>query len=142
MTMERKIYFLGVTPNGPIKIGISKRPELRRHLIAMNMPYRVILLASAVGTVTIESALHRHFEDSKLLHEWFERTPELLALIENIKTGSEWPDFARTRHCSRCRQTLAEVNGLEMAPSLFETLRPGPRQTEKAQDGQEREDVA
>lgn len=76
------IYFVTARyPNFPIKIGFSVQTKPRLAALQCALPYEAILLATIPGTKSDERDLHIGFHHSRLNGEWFERTPELLALI-------------------------------------------------------------
>ncbi len=79
------VYFITCdAPDFPIKIGISSRVEWRMHKMQTGLPYDVIVLGTVPGDFTNEKMLHLDFRHLWLRGEWFRRTPELLAHIEDI----------------------------------------------------------
>lgn len=84
---QTTIYFISTNdvPNFPIKIGVSDMGAERRMYVLQNAcPYRLTVLASFVGDRNAERELHARFADHRLEREWFNRSAELLALIESL----------------------------------------------------------
>ena len=82
------VYFIGVQPDGPIKIGYANNVQKRLGAIQTGNPCRLEVLATLPGGAAIERAIHLALADSRLNGEWFERTPKLLSFIEDIRMGS------------------------------------------------------
>jgi hypothetical protein len=82
--VQEYVYFAQAGTNGPIKIGTSR--NLTRRIAAMQMysPHGIRLLATEPGGVEAERAYHHRFNSAALAGEWFQPTPELLALIAQI----------------------------------------------------------
>lgn len=68
-----------------IKIGFSRSLETRMIKMGTDLPGGVKLLLVQPGTFRTEKVLHRHFADCRHRGEWFHKTPELLAYIEERK---------------------------------------------------------
>lgn len=85
--IKSRVYFIqqGYDRNSPIKIGFSKRPNFRKMELQTGNPQRLNFLAIIPGTESDERLLHQRFASTRLEGEWFESTPELLALIEDFK---------------------------------------------------------
>lgn len=78
------VYFAVRHADKAIKIGFSKNPQERvKSFSAGSGP--CTLVAEKRGSISDETALHRHFKDSRIGGEWFAATPELLDLIR------KWP---------------------------------------------------
>lgn len=90
------VYFIGIEPDGPIKIGCSQAPLKRHRSIGLAVPYETTLLAQCEGSHTIEHLIHLHFDAQRKSGEWFARSPALMELIETIRGGGKWPDFITT----------------------------------------------
>lgn len=78
------VYFIGVEPEGPVKIGLAKdvRQRLATLQVAVSQPLKV--LAVAEGGMARERDYHRRFDAIRMRGEWFERAPELLAEIASL----------------------------------------------------------
>lgn len=75
-------YLIQSVAGGPIKIGWGRDPEKRRRAMQTGHPYRLEVVAEFPGPRSLESRLHERFAASRIPGgEWFEPTPELLALI-------------------------------------------------------------
>lgn len=100
----KQIYFLRrVDGTGPIKIGCSKCPEARRKQIGSDTKAAMCILATAPGDYQDERSLHLKFLDSRVTpewansrpypiggeKEWFDATPELLALVERVAASGK-----------------------------------------------------
>ena len=81
---------------GPIKIGFSNNVIRRlKHLETGNPQIQIVTVILGAGRRT-EEALHRIYAptrlrraDGRLIKDWFERTPELEALIRALPTATE-----------------------------------------------------
>ena len=82
------VYFIGIEPEGPIKIGHTTDIDIRLAKLQHASPYLLTVLAVAPGGSVAETALHRTFASNRIRGEWFERTPELLSLIADIRSGA------------------------------------------------------
>lgn len=88
------VYFMRpVGERGPIKIGCSKIPEHRLRSLEIWSPLKLEIIASAPGSHREESILHRMFIDQRRHGEWFEVTPDLEALIAQVKATGELPEL-------------------------------------------------
>jgi hypothetical protein len=82
------VYFLKpVGERGPIKIGYSCEPPKRLISYQCWSPVRLELVAKLPGGSELEGRFHAAFFAHHLHGEWFEACPELLAAIEQIKSG-------------------------------------------------------
>lgn len=79
------VYFIGHETIGPIKIGASADPYERVRTLRCGSP----VWLSVLGTLPVEDMfreerkLHEHFAEVRSHGEWFERTPELLAIVSS-----------------------------------------------------------
>jgi hypothetical protein len=83
------IYFLQSEHGGSIKIGRSD--DLAKRLVGLqtSRPDKLVVLASAPGTLAQESELHAMFAQVREKGEWFSPTPELMAYVKNVaKSGA------------------------------------------------------
>jgi hypothetical protein len=80
------VYFVSVADfasDYPIKIGFTEKAgTVRLESIQTGCPYPLVMLATFAGTYQDESGLHRQFKADRLCGEWFKRSPDLMALIE------------------------------------------------------------
>lgn len=81
------IYFLQMQPNGPIKIGCSTQPKLRRETLQGWSPYELKILATVPGKFDLESNIHDCFADLHMRGEWFSPGDRLIASINKIASG-------------------------------------------------------
>jgi len=81
-----EVYFVRAE-TGQIKIGFSLAAWSRLEALQTGSPVRLQLLTTTPGDQALEHDLHRRFADARLHGEWFRPTPELIALIEEIKNG-------------------------------------------------------
>lgn len=80
------VYFVG-GETGPIKIGFTQQPMKERLKCIQNgSPIKLHVLATLNATRINEKFYHRRFAQSRLHGEWFERTPEILAEIDRLKS--------------------------------------------------------
>lgn len=94
------IYFIQAADGGPIKIGCSMNPNLRRRALAGLFPYSVEILAQIEGGMAQESFLHQCFRPIAVANEWFRSIPPMwLTVMEAQNTGtlSFLNDAARDR---------------------------------------------
>jgi hypothetical protein len=78
------IYFAQRGESGPIKIGVSGNVKSRVSALQTNVAEPVRLLASMVGTRTMEAEIHSQFHAHRLRGEWFRPVPELLAYVAEL----------------------------------------------------------
>lgn len=92
------IYFIQMDiPNGlgPIKIGYSSNPTER--IKEFTLPWPVKILGFVGGSVLNEKWMHRRLAPHRMMREWFEPTPEVMSLIEQVSlTSWAWPDPRET----------------------------------------------
>lgn len=84
---RRSVYFISPVGGGLIKIGVAGDVAGRLESLQTGSP--VLLEVRAVitdGGEALELSLHKRFAASRRHGEWFEPTPELLALIEESAT--------------------------------------------------------
>lgn len=90
MIAGKHIYFIRpVNMSGPIKIGTSKEPDGRVNAVGLWSPIKLELVASAPGSFSEETYLHRLFAKHRMHGEWFLWSPDLQELIDYVaKTGA------------------------------------------------------
>ena len=72
-----------------IKIGYTRSPVARVRKMLTDTPIAPHLLHAEPGTFKQEKLFHRHFAAIRSRGEWFQKTPELLAFIEQRKRLKE-----------------------------------------------------
>jgi len=77
------IYF--IEAGDFIKIGHTRSPVGRGHKMRTDNPFDLKLLHIEDGTFKREKLYHRHFAAIRVRGEWFHKTPDLLAFIEQRK---------------------------------------------------------
>jgi hypothetical protein len=83
--LPSNIYFIASGNNGPVKIGFAVNPDQRIKDLQTGNPCKLILIgriSEVYQPVVIERFLHERFSKSWIRGEWFERTAELMRLIE------------------------------------------------------------
>lgn len=89
------IYFIRMEVTGlpaeahPIKIGRSMATGKRHRILQCGSPYRLTCIGLLYGEGDYEPAWHLHFDEQRMLGEWFAPTPELEeAITVALKEGS------------------------------------------------------
>jgi hypothetical protein len=82
---EQFVYFVG-GENGPIKIGVTNRPQHRLRQMQCGSPTELKLLAVTDGGKRAEYLYHLRFRAHRLHGEWFNRAPEITAEIERLNS--------------------------------------------------------
>jgi hypothetical protein len=72
---------------GPIKIGFSATPKTRVLTLMKWSPFPLEIAATTPGQFSLETALHEHFADVHLHHEWFQPVDRLRHGIEALRQG-------------------------------------------------------
>jgi len=79
------IYYLNSVGTTHIKIGYTKKsPSNRLKELQTGSSFSLQLLASERGDMTYEKLLHKKFNGTHILLEWFDVSDELLSHINNI----------------------------------------------------------
>jgi hypothetical protein len=94
------VYFIQAADGFPIKIGVSinlmRRLTDLRHASGLHLK---VLGVIRDGTRETEQALHRRFNEGRLVGEWFRPDPDLLEYIrEQASPWDESEHFGRGRH--------------------------------------------
>ena len=76
-----RVYF--IMGDEAIKIGYSIDPVKRLNELQVGSSYPLILLGVIDGTKELESDLHEHFRDIRMMREWFFPAHELLDFINH-----------------------------------------------------------
>lgn len=75
-------------PTYPVKIGYSGASlYFRLKNLQVGNPHPLAIIASCKAGFQAEKALHARLAAHKLIGEWFARTPEVEAIIEDIRNG-------------------------------------------------------
>jgi T5orf172 domain len=83
---ERDGFIYFIASADAVKIGYSSNLEGRFRKMATDASARLELLHVEPGTMNQEKLFHRHFEAIRSHGEWFRKTPDLLAFIEQRKS--------------------------------------------------------
>jgi len=84
------LYFI-TSKGGPIKIGVSNNPAKRLKGLQTSNPYQLTLSAVIPGGALMEGEYHKRFAEHRLVGEWFNPAPGILAEIERLNQS---PVFA------------------------------------------------
>lgn len=76
------VYFIQAGEGGRIKIGYAGIPEHRISYLSRFSGPDLKTLAIIEGSARLESYLHQHVKGSHAHDEWFDPTPEVLALVK------------------------------------------------------------
>lgn len=85
-----RIYVIGWSEDGPLKIGIATNPDSRLLGIQNGCPYelRVMYVSPRVTSMLLffEGQIHRHLADRRMMGEWFDCSYDvaLAAITETI----------------------------------------------------------
>ena len=84
------VYFLQVTPDGPIKIGFTTgNVAVRIKALQQASPYELRWIGSFKGKVTDERNAHKRLAKFRLRGEWFHPTQEVRDFVKE-----KCPDFS------------------------------------------------
>src|SRR5205085_2083189 len=73
---------------GPVKIGTSRAPGLRRSTLETWAPYPLEIVAQLDGGLTLERRFHAMFFADHTHREWFKWTPQLEIVIQAVRAGT------------------------------------------------------
>ena len=83
------IYFIKpVHFHGPIKVGCSADPSLRRTNIAAMSPFELEIVARMRGDFELEGRIHAYLVDDHERQEWFRPSDRVNGLIAAINAGT------------------------------------------------------
>lgn len=83
------VYFIKpIGMDGPIKIGCSSDPEIRRGALAAWSPFDLEVVATIEGGRLLEERFHAKFFRLHQRLEWFNWSPELQEVIDGIRAGT------------------------------------------------------
>jgi Meiotically Up-regulated Gene 113 (MUG113) protein len=86
--MTSHVYFIRpVGMDGPVKIGVSSWPYERRATLMSWSPIPLEVVATINGDRELEKRFHAAFWDYRRHGEWFESSPALRAMIDDIAGG-------------------------------------------------------
>jgi hypothetical protein len=84
------IYFVQAGENGPVKIGFTSSWGLRLSTLQTGNHEELRVRAIVAGDRDDEERMHEKFARTRIRGEWFEATPELMAMCREIgMTGLE-----------------------------------------------------
>jgi hypothetical protein len=82
------VYILQTEPDGPVKIGFTRRRIYNRVAAGQTFsPDRIYVLAETYGTLQDETALHRRFKHLRVRGEWFRYGDEVQELVAYLSEG-------------------------------------------------------
>ena len=76
------IYAFQVGDDGPIKIGISRTPDVRLRTLQQANPHQLRPRAAWRGFSFEEKQIHDEFAHARMAGEWFHPVPELVELVD------------------------------------------------------------
>lgn len=83
------VYFVQrADGEGPIKIGYSQQPQTRFQTIDCASPVPMQVLALLPGPFELEQRVHARFLGQHIRYEWFKATPDLLGVVESVRSGT------------------------------------------------------
>lgn len=83
--LSRKVYFIQVGENGPIKIGITFSVRKRLSNLQTSVHEKLRCLAWCPGGEHTEEMLHERFWHLRISGEWFKPDQAILAIIEGLR---------------------------------------------------------
>lgn len=90
----KHVYFMKpVGMSGPVKIGCTDDQKGRLDNLSAKSPFPLEFLASFPGDHVMEARLHRHFIQSNTHSEWFQWTPQLQVVIDDVAAGTFNPTW-------------------------------------------------
>lgn len=84
---QRYVYALQAVNGGAIKIGCSQNPTARLSQLQGSTPTTLQLLATMAGDYTTEKGFHDRLAAHRVKGEWFNPTPEVLAVVDEIRNA-------------------------------------------------------
>lgn len=83
-----RIYFIRpIGEIGPVKIGCSRVPENRLHLMTRWSPQPLEVVHSFDGSFKLEANIHACLADAHIHWEWFRPTPQVVGLVDRLQAG-------------------------------------------------------
>jgi len=83
-SLRQRVYFIRPENGGPIKIGTTVSVDARLKSLQTAWPYKLLVLVDVPGDSALECELHARFAAHRMLGEWFQPAPELLAYIQEL----------------------------------------------------------
>lgn len=80
------VYFISEGHSGAIKIGWAIDPAERLARLQVGNSKRLNVIGLIWCRPHVEGAWHGHWQDQRLIGEWYRRTPELTAAIREART--------------------------------------------------------
>lgn len=109
------VYFIAGADT-PVKIGLSKAPHERLTILQTAHWTKLTILALIEGSYPLEREFHIRFAQTRLEGEWFERGPELDALIASIQAEHGIPEpYVPAISMKNRGRLLASLNQMEQA---------------------------
>ena len=107
--MTTEVYFIRAADGvGPIKIGVSGCPELRRRQLSSDLKTPLTILATAPGTFRDERRLHLRFAEYRVSGERFSTSPPVMEALEYVtRTGALPPVIESDRDVSIIQRYLS-----------------------------------
>ena len=86
--MDGWVYFVRSAPKTPVKIGFSGHTSLSARVAALQTgsPYKLRIVAQALGSVDDERVCHQIFAADRVAGEWFKDTPRIVAFMNRLET--------------------------------------------------------
>lgn len=86
LTSPEYVYFIQSGPDGPVKIGLSNKPERRINQLQTGNPDELVMRHVIPGSLEVEQRLHQRFEPARIRGEWFGREylPVILAFAGGL----------------------------------------------------------
>jgi len=78
------VYFIQGQCGGAIKIGFSKKPEMRLKELQTGYPDTLTILLMIPGSESDEAAFHKMFEEFRLKGEWFRPDPYIINKLKEM----------------------------------------------------------
>lgn len=89
---QATVYFIGIEPDGPIKIGTAINVKERLCTLQTAVPMPLSILATCEGGRAKEREYHSRFAHARMRGEWFERVPDLLAELSGLENRTGLKD--------------------------------------------------
>lgn len=131
-----EVYFIAPVGGGRIKIGCSIQVKERLKAFQLNSPVELEILAVATGRWLDEQYIHWLCRATCWRGEWFDPSPELLALIDEVRTTGKLPKYAI------CRAQYAPLWRVrpyqKVTPARLKELRRRANKTERQNNNEMR----
>lgn len=85
----RRVYFIKpVGMDGPIKVGCSLSPDMRRKTLETWSPFALEVVAEIEGDFDLEARFHALFQETHQRREWFGWSKRIAAVLAAINDGT------------------------------------------------------